>query len=65
MLNPLAKTKGSFVLMVFGLVASGSIILLCTKGFSPIFKKRRRQEAEDFANVIFEKENSHKNGENR
>lgn len=51
--------------MVSGLVATGSIILLYTKGISPIFKKKRRQEAEDFANVIFEKENTHKNGEMR
>ena len=65
MSNPLAKTKGSLVLMVSGLVATGSIILLYTKGISPIFKKKRRQEAEDFANVIFEKENTHKNGEMR
>lgn len=63
MSNPLAKTKGSLVLMVSGLVATGSIILLYTKGISPIFKKRRRREAEDFANVIFEKENRNKNGE--
>lgn len=65
MSNPLARTKGSLVLMVSGLVATGSIILLYTKGISPIFKKRRRQEAEEFANTIFEKENSHKNGELR
>lgn len=65
MSNPLAKTKGSLVLMVSGLVATGSIILLYTKGISPIFKKRRRQEAEEFANVIFDKENRNKNSEMR